>query len=776
MKPRHGPVFILVAAMLIALIPDAAFAARCVAPDNGSGTVDLPADCPYVNEGGTLNLIDGLPPGTTIECDYHIDSFFDVFTEIGGPMGAIMSFGAIMHLHMSGTGMLLGYLRDSDLPISVVIYMAPRVPGEPRQVFGCALGSLEGALLPGDPDFDKLSIIAGESHGLPAPGGTTLTQLPDGRWNVDSFFDIFFETNFVGAPGGPLAGYSGVTAGPGPVHTHQGEDGWDHHDMFHIRFDATGWMIEGGGTGYDGGTFYYYPNTEWWNEWYYDGLLDLSRAKMVMVTFTIIPEGPDADATVAINYSSPDYPPGTGQPPIPPISPEDEGNWIVRDTVFAAQDLTAPVTQTVLHHIIDFNPEWVSIDVMGANVTIEGSIYHVCLDVQFPEGEPPIEGEGEGEGEPPVEGEGEPPIEGEPPLEGEPEGEGEIGPDHGINISVQVTGIGLPGTDINSPLDGDTDPPNDIYKAGGCTNLMRLRHRLLGLQLMDDINAIAYPASDVALGALDSHGMYDSLMRPIFWHFSVDDQSQGVPLSAVNTEVTAGTATCGQPVTQLPEALGDIFVTSAANLNSNALAADEAELGLLVLKPNDNLNGLDLKAPLINRLNPSPGQFLQPGDLFFSLAKGSPSLAIAGVTAADILTPDGAGFFRIATVADGLLRHGSHVTLGIPPDNDLDALFVDKNGLPIFSVAQMILLLPTAGPGDLLVPDGMLPWQPPDGVADVLASAAFLGLQPIDNLDALDAALAMVPPTVPGPGEDVALYKETAEGEPEGEGEPPIVG
>lgn len=128
----------------------AAMAERCVAPDNGGGTVSLPAACPYVNEGGTLNIVEGLPLGTTIECDYQIDSFFDVFTEIGGPMGGEMiEFGAIMHLHMMGTGDLSGFLRDVNLPLSVIEYTAPRVPGELIQEFGCVLGSLTGALPPG---------------------------------------------------------------------------------------------------------------------------------------------------------------------------------------------------------------------------------------------------------------------------------------------------------------------------------------------------------------------------------------------------------------------------------------------------------------------------------------------------------------------------------------------------------------------------------------------------------------------------------------------------
>ena len=81
------------------------------------------------------------------------------------------------------------------------------------------------------------------------------------------------------------------------------------------------------------------------------------------------------------------------------------------------------------------------------------------------------------------------------------------------------------------------------------------------------------------------------------------------------------------------------------------------------------------------------------------------------------------------------------------------------------------------------MPDGMVPWQgAPDGVADVLIFAATLGLQAMnDNLNALDAALAVVPAdVVPEPGEDLALYEGPIEGEGEppveGEGEPPIEG
>jgi hypothetical protein len=72
---------------------------------------------------------------------------------------------------------------------------------------------LQGQLPPGDPDFDLLRVTAGTSFGLPSPGHTTLTQLPGGNWNVDSFFDITYRIDFIGAPGGPLGGMSGSTTG-----------------------------------------------------------------------------------------------------------------------------------------------------------------------------------------------------------------------------------------------------------------------------------------------------------------------------------------------------------------------------------------------------------------------------------------------------------------------------------------------------------------------------------------------------------------------------------
>jgi hypothetical protein len=72
--------------------------------------------------------------------------------------------------------------------------------------------ALQGQIT-GDPDFDLLRVTAGSAFGLPSPGHTTLTQLPGGNWNVDSFFDITYRIDFIGRAGGPLGGMSGSTTG-----------------------------------------------------------------------------------------------------------------------------------------------------------------------------------------------------------------------------------------------------------------------------------------------------------------------------------------------------------------------------------------------------------------------------------------------------------------------------------------------------------------------------------------------------------------------------------
>ena len=184
----------------------------CIEPDRSDGTVNLPPES--CNFQGPLQIVDGLPTGTEILIDgvLHDVNCVDPNCErAGGTLGgSIHEFDAQFELGMTGTGTLGGFNRRLDLSVGVRYDTAPRNPGDAVQAFDTSIHTTLGSLS-GDPDFSFLEIRSGSDLGLPSPGFTTFTDLSNGDFNVDSFFDITYRIEFVGAPGGALEGFSGTT-------------------------------------------------------------------------------------------------------------------------------------------------------------------------------------------------------------------------------------------------------------------------------------------------------------------------------------------------------------------------------------------------------------------------------------------------------------------------------------------------------------------------------------------------------------------------------------
>lgn len=199
--------------LIIALLltSTTAGADTCIAPDNGSNTVDLPPSaCAYY---GPMLIIDGLPPGSTIGIQAKFDDFqfhFDCGGGAGTLGGERICVDVRLPLTMTGTGAYSSFFYETVLYGFMEIHTAPRVPG--TDSFDTALFHMESGHS-GDFHFSHLDVAIGDGLGFPSPGHTDLDELPGGEFNVDSFFDITYRINFTGAPGGELAGLSGTTIG-----------------------------------------------------------------------------------------------------------------------------------------------------------------------------------------------------------------------------------------------------------------------------------------------------------------------------------------------------------------------------------------------------------------------------------------------------------------------------------------------------------------------------------------------------------------------------------
>ncbi|MFQ5495392.1 MAG: hypothetical protein ACE5EX_08430, partial [Phycisphaerae bacterium] len=194
-----------------------------------TGTVMMPPiGCEYLSPDEFHEILAGLPADTQLElAPIHKDFICNrgdgfpgcpppgVCEETGGTLGGnVDCFDSTLQLTISGNpgGALAGFNRVLSVPVLTRVDTGPRTAGDAVQDFDTEMVQLQGELF-GDPDFCTLRITGGTAMGLPSPGHTTLTRLPGGDFQVDSFFDVFYRIEYVGCPGSALEGFSGENGG-----------------------------------------------------------------------------------------------------------------------------------------------------------------------------------------------------------------------------------------------------------------------------------------------------------------------------------------------------------------------------------------------------------------------------------------------------------------------------------------------------------------------------------------------------------------------------------
>ena len=178
----------------------------------------------------------------------------------------------------------------------------------------------------------------------------------DDHWNDDACWGYWGELNWIDIyePGGGLE----------PI-----------TNEFWAQVNPNGYLEEGSGTDAYGDKWYYYENTGWWNVWFYDHPFDYERYKEITIEFDFNPE-PGGWATIALNWATPYWEPGC-PPPIPPLTPGEEQEYITRYILLG--EIVEPGHYVFDYTILDYNPEWVSVDIMGMNFGIFGILTHECL-------------------------------------------------------------------------------------------------------------------------------------------------------------------------------------------------------------------------------------------------------------------------------------------------------------------------------------------------------------------------------------------------------------
>lgn len=153
---------------------------------------------------------------------------------------------------------------------------------------------------------------------------------------------------------------------------------------YRIVFDSDGEYVTGDGHGYGSGTWYYYPESGVWRQWFYNDPYDPDRRGYLNYEVYIKAFDPDRPtyAEVYFNWTTPEWSErGLKRPPLPEDVPtiNEEFEYMSSRRLYLVDNWYIGTIEPIASHTVEaYNPEWVSIDIQARNAYIYRGVMREC--------------------------------------------------------------------------------------------------------------------------------------------------------------------------------------------------------------------------------------------------------------------------------------------------------------------------------------------------------------------------------------------------------------
>ncbi len=149
---------------------------------------------------------------------------------------------------------------------------------------------------------------------------------------------------------------------------------------YRIVLDSNGRYTSGDGQGYEAGTWYSYPATGWYRQWFYNQPYDATGKGHLQYDVYVRALDTTKPTTIEINvnWTTPQWSQSHAkQPPLPKDASTSlqEAQYMLSRGLYRIDNQSIkPTTQSFTFTVEQYNPEWVSIDIRGRNACVYGGV------------------------------------------------------------------------------------------------------------------------------------------------------------------------------------------------------------------------------------------------------------------------------------------------------------------------------------------------------------------------------------------------------------------